>query len=604
MKLPNGNDKTDRKGERGAALVMALLVSFLLLVASAGLLLETSMNAGNVTDATAEQQAYNAAESGINSAVNVLRGNVIPNPLIDTSKPVTDPANKIDFIKALKLATSNTDADTGTTPRLSRWMTYNAGFPDRVGIGSGTYAPNSGFAYSLAISDPDNTGAIVTYSAVGRLFEADPTDNTQKTYGSGGDTVRIRYIGKSETTIDTTSGAAPVDFGGFEVAINGAGAEIPAFNRFEIVVRMTRPYSATRVIRGFIETNSVPYTTPPKIIFDSQTFTLQGSVINLDFAWGSPVFQNIIGPPQRVGYEANLSSGNNVVTGTMSSPEPIRLLIKSTGYGPRGARKQLEAVIQKNFFNGLSAPATLTLVGPRTTSSPATTFLFDPGSSNVATYTGDDVASTDIIPPIGTTSSTNLQTVEASVDGQPPHPFNGDVIGTPTDVSIETPEWLQNPEKLDTAIKALYAVANSSGRYFPSGVLPTGTNPYGDHDAAQGITFLDGNAEFTGEGGGILVVTGTLTLKGDFSFRGLIVVTGRGGVQRQGAGNGSIEGNMVIAPYVNSGVLPSSEPVGTSFLAPQYDLSGGGNSTIAYNSSTIGNGLVAVSNFVLGVVEK
>ncbi|HBR57794.1 MAG TPA: hypothetical protein DEA22_10060, partial [Blastocatellia bacterium] len=514
MKLPNGNDKTDRKGERGAALVMALLVSFLLLVASAGLLLETSMNAGNVTDATAEQQAYNAAESGINSAVNVLRGNVIPNPLIDTSKPVTDPANKIDFIKALKLATSNTDADTGTTPRLSRWMTYNAGFPDRVGIGSGTYAPNSGFAYSLAISDPDNTGAIVTYSAVGRLFEADPTDNTQKTYGSGGDTVRIRYIGKSETTIDTTSGAAPVDFGGFEVAINGAGAEIPAFNRFEIVVRMTRPYSATRVIRGFIETNSVPYTTPPKIIFDSQTFTLQGSVINLDFAWGSPVFQNIIGPPQRVGYEANLSSGNNVVTGTMSSPEPIRLLIKSTGYGPRGARKQLEAVIQKNFFNGLSAPATLTLVGPRTTSSPATTFLFDPGSSNVATYTGDDVASTDIIPPIGTTSSTNLQTVEASVDGQPPHPFNGDVIGTPTDVSIETPEWLQNPEKLDTAIKALYAVANSSGRYFPSGVLPTGTNPYGDHDAAQGITFLDGNADFTGEGGGILVVTGTLTLKG------------------------------------------------------------------------------------------
>ncbi|HKX83689.1 MAG TPA: hypothetical protein VJL58_05695, partial [Pyrinomonadaceae bacterium] len=85
---------------------------------------------------------------------------------------------------------------------------------------------------------------------------------------------------------------------------------------------------------------------------------------------------------------------------------------------------------------------------------------------------------------------------------------------------------------------------------------------------------------------------------------GMIIVTGKNGVQRQGAGNGAIFGNLIIAPYVNSGVLPSSEPVGISFLAPQYDLSGGGNSTIAYSSSAIGSGLLAVDNFVLGVVEK
>ena len=41
-----------------------------------------------------------------------------------------------------------------------------------------------------------------------------------------------------------------------------------------------------------------------------------------------------------------------------------------------------------------------------------------------------------------------------------------------------------------------------------------------------------------------------------------------------------------------------------AFLAPQYDLSGGGNSTVQYNSASIHGGLVAVSNFVLGVVEK
>src|SRR5688500_17989840 len=90
----------ERKSERGAALVMVVLISFLLLVASAGLLLVVATNTSNVTDSTAEQQAYNAAESGIQSAINVMRGNTPPNPLFDSSKPATDPANRIDFKKA------------------------------------------------------------------------------------------------------------------------------------------------------------------------------------------------------------------------------------------------------------------------------------------------------------------------------------------------------------------------------------------------------------------------------------------------------------------------------------------------------------------------
>jgi hypothetical protein len=58
-----------RKNERGAALVTVLMITFLLLVAVIALLLETSMNTANVTDATAEEQAYYAAESGIQSVI-------------------------------------------------------------------------------------------------------------------------------------------------------------------------------------------------------------------------------------------------------------------------------------------------------------------------------------------------------------------------------------------------------------------------------------------------------------------------------------------------------------------------------------------------------
>jgi hypothetical protein len=163
------------------------------------------------------------------------------------------------------------------------------------------------------------------------------------------------------------------------------------------------------------------------------------------------------------------------------------------------------------------------------------------------------------------------------------------------------PDWLMNPTKLDAAVRSLYNVAAASGRYFANGVQPT---TFGNNTTAQGITFCDGNCDLQGSGGGIMVVTGKLTLKGNFSFNGLIIVTGQGGVDRQGAGNGTIQGNMVIAPYVNSGVLPASNPVSSTFLAPQYDLSGGGNSTIQYNSASLAAGMVAVSNFVLGVVEK
>ncbi len=602
MKIQSTIEYNSRDGEKGAALVMALMMSCLLLIASAGLLLESAMNTQNVTDATGEQQAYHAAESGIQSAINVLRRNVTPSPLLDTSKPATDPVNKIDFFKALSLSTSNKSTDTSSFPRLSRWLGYDTACTDRVILGATACSKQNGLAYSLSISDPDNTGSIVSFNTTGRFFESDTSDPTQKTYGSGSNTIRVKYTPKTVNNLNVAAGPGSTDFGTFTVTKAGTGATISAFNRFEIRIKMTKPYTETRIIRGYIQTNTVSASAPPKIIFDAQTFTLMGSTMTLNFAWGSPANVGDLGPPQRYGYEAQLSFGDNVTTGTISSPEPTRLLLRSTGFGPRGARKQLEAIIQKNFFNGLSAPATLTLVGSASTTSPSTSFTFNPGSSSVTVYSGDDVVSTDIIPPIGTTSDDNLDDVEDSVSGLPPHPFNGTVIGSASDVSGEMPDWLASPSALDATVHSLAMVARSSGRFFQNGQQPTS---FGDNATAQGITFCDSNCTLSGNGGGILVVTGTLTFQGNFKFHGLIIVTGRDGVERSGGGSGTIQGNIVVAPYVGSRVEDGIDPSLTdTFLSPQYDLSGGGNSTVVYNSKSVANGMMAVSNFVLGVMEK
>src|SRR5258706_13553918 len=69
-----------RTGERGAALITALLLSTLLLGAGGTLVLTTSMTAVLAADSNAEMQAYYAAEAGLARTLNVLRGNESSNP--------------------------------------------------------------------------------------------------------------------------------------------------------------------------------------------------------------------------------------------------------------------------------------------------------------------------------------------------------------------------------------------------------------------------------------------------------------------------------------------------------------------------------------------
>jgi hypothetical protein len=287
-----------------------------------------------------------------------------------------------------------------------------------------------------------------------------------------------------------------------------------------------------------------------------------------------------------IGYDVNPVIGTNTINCTIAPAEPIRISIKATGYGPRGAQKQLEAIIQKNFFNNMTAPATLTMVGDDDN------FVFNPGNSTVVVYSGDDIASTVMIPPVGTTNDPNLYWVETQFDTG--EGWKANVFGDPANVNQELPEWLWSPARLDATIDNLREVAVSSGNYYNSG---DGPDSPGNYATGRGITFIDGDYTIRANGGGLLVVTGKLTLHGAFAFKGLIIVTGADGMDRRGGGLGVIQGNVVVAPYDPSNL---SAP----FLSPKYDMSGGGTSDLRYDSNSVANGMLAVSNFVIGVAEK
>ncbi len=581
-----------RKNEKGAALVTVLMVTLILLVASAGLLLESTMNTANVTDAIAEQQAYVAAESGIQAAINVLRGNRDPymnSNLLDGSKASTDTSNLINYIRALKTVTSNVTTDTSTTPRLSRWLQYDSTYNDRIILGdSSTYAPRTGNAFKLMLSDPDETGNSVTFSTDGQVGGG---TTTSITYGSGADTVTFTYNPKSSNTITVPINAESVatDIGSFTISATGSGVTLTEDVKFSIVYTMTDPYESKRVVRGYLKLprnssgDSIATALTPtslngiKLYYNSPQYQVMGSLITM--TGGTQI-------PDPIGYELTPVLGANTINCMIAPAEPIRISIKATGYGPRGAQKQLEAIIQKNFFNNMTAPATLTMVGS------TTNFVFNPGNSTVVVYSGDDIASTVMIPPVGTTNDPNLYWVETQFDTG--EGWKANVYGDPANVNSELPEWLWSPAALDATIKNLREVATASGNYYAAGTEPSAP---GNYATGKGITFVDGDYTLRANGGGLMVVTGKLTLHGAFAFKGLIIVTGTDGMDRRGGGNGVIQGNVVVAPYNPSNL---SQP----FLSPKYDMSGGGTSDLRYDSNSVANGMTAVSNFVIGVAEK
>jgi len=167
--------------------------------------------------------------------------------------------------------------------------------------------------------------------------------------------------------------------------------------------------------------------------------------------------------------------------------------------------------------------------------------------------------------------------------------------------SSSLPSWQQTPAQLDVLVDQIRTAAQHSGTYY---VSPGGNiqNP-GNYAAGTGVTFCEGSCKVSGDGGGVLVVTGQLTNVGGFNFKGIIIVTGEEGWDRTGGGSGSVLGNVVIAPYNKRTYVP--ENLSATFLAPRYQISGGGASDVINGdiNATFDN-TDGISDFVAGVAEK
>lgn len=286
--------------------------------------------------------------------------------------------------------------------------------------------------------------------------------------------------------------------------------------------------------------------------------------------------------------------------------KPDRLRIRVVGLGPRNGRKKLEVVVNRYT---LDYPVKATVSLPNTSGNP---IAFNLGGSNVTSTSGEDAFGSGA-PPIAAFAVSNgdYNTTNNVIDGCLPDGTNCSGSGPnvyPADPLVLTntnsPSFLQSVttarEFLD-GTEGMKNAAINQGRYFTSGTAAINSTPGLGASNPDGVfTFVDGDLILgpgNPTGQGTLIVTGTLTLDGNFNFNGVIMVLGGGTVLRSGGGNGNIYGAMIVAKFARTGSDSDQ------FLAPTFDTSGGGTANIQYNTDSVDRAKSVGGHSVAGVRE-
>ncbi len=573
MKLNSKTISKERAGERGAALVTMLLVSILMLGAGGALIMTTMMSANNSIGSTPEMQAYYVAESGMQSALNVLRGN---------SKPLLVDTDRMSFRTAIISSISN--GGHSGTPRFAGWLPYttpsdpNSLVPVNVGTVTG--------GYRVTIENMDPNSHIVEFQT-SAIIDGSASDTPyQKTFGTAGgaDEVTIRYAGQGSTNLTPNPHVFPLTLdsalGSFVIerplSSTADDVNIPKTG-FEITITQSLPWAATTTLEGIFEGEVDSAASTVKVTFDKAYVRADGTTYALNLASGTQVLD--------LSYTASPST--TAIPTRVTSPDPKRLLLKSYGFGPLNAEKRLELMVNKAYFE-FETPAGVTLRG----ADDCSPLSLDTGSSGAKWYSGVDAAGDEAQRPAFAVTPCDEDDAKAGIVKpdtvvDPEVGRLGDDDTTPG--TVETPSFLDNANKARAYLNSLQTKAETTGRYFNPG---TGATTIDDSVNAAMFTFVDGDATLL-NGSGFLVVTGTLTMRGNTNFKGAILVLGEGVLIRNGGGNGDILGGITIAAFGrNSG----------GFTSPTFLTNGGGNSTIQYDSSALRTALGSGQN-VSGIRE-
>jgi hypothetical protein len=285
--------------------------------------------------------------------------------------------------------------------------------------------------------------------------------------------------------------------------------------------------------------------------------------------------------------------------------KPERLRIRITGLGPRDSRKNMEVVVNRYTLE-YDVQATVTL--PNGSGTPIN---FDLGGSNVTSTSGLDASGGGHSIDAFAISNPDYNTTNNVIDGCDPDGSNCSGSGpnvTPGDPAVlgnnNTPSFLKDVASARLFMygsEGMKQAAINQGRYFTSAAdAMASTAGLGASNPDGVYTFVDGDLTLgpgNPTGQGTLIVTGKLTLDGNFQWNGVIMVLGTGEVYRSGGGHGNIYGALFVAKFPAVGLDTDQ------FGAPVFDTSGGGTSNIQYSSDAVDKAKSVGGHSVKGVRE-
>ena len=332
--------------------------------------------------------------------------------------------------------------------------------------------------------------------------------------------------------------------------------------------------------------------------------TMSGATVNVA-ADGSTQFQiaSIIDPDHTGATDpADADQVSNCVN---AAYKPDRLRVRVIGIGPTNTRKNMEIVINRYTLT-YDVNAVVTL--PNESGHPITFAL---GQSNVTATSGTDAAGTATGIAAYAVSGADYNATNNVIDGCDPDGThcNGSAPNvTPGDPTVlsdtNTPSFLKSVKNVRDFLygtDGMKYAAKNQGRYFETGAAAiASTAGLGQNNPDGVLTFVDGDLTLSAgnpTGQGTLIVTGNLTLDGNFNFNGVIMVLGAGNVLRNGGGHGNIYGAMYVANFTKTGANTDK------FQAPTFNTNGGGTANIQYNSDAIDRAKAVGGHSVTAVRE-
>lgn len=288
-----------------------------------------------------------------------------------------------------------------------------------------------------------------------------------------------------------------------------------------------------------------------------------------------------------------------------ASYKPSELRVHVLGLGPKDSKKEMEIVVSRYT---LDYPVKAVVTLPNGSGNP---IAFALGGSNVTSTIGTDLDNAGNSLSAFAVSQADYNTTNNVIDGCNADGTNCSGSGpnvTPPDPMVLTntnsPSFLQSVSNAREFLYGTEGMMNSAinqGRYFTSGDAALASAAGLGASNPDGVfTFVDGDLILgpgNPSGQGTLIVTGDLTLNGNFNWNGVIMVLGKGRVYRTGAGHGNIYGAMFVANFARDGADTDA------FGAPVFDTSGGGTANIQYSSNAIDKAKAVGGHAVKGVRE-